>query len=113
MTIKPFTNKPEEKVQCMAEAAAHVRQAIKILEQAKKCAEHWADYETLEHFRLQLEQFTSCDNGEAGFEPFMVKESEKVFTDKDNPIKLAIKLSRKHRRLNSQGKAVRIVVPED
>ena len=95
MTVKPFTHKPEEKVQCMAEAAAHVRQAMKALEQAKKCAEHWADYETLEYFRFQLEQFTSCDNGEAGFEPFMVKESEKVFTDKDNPIKFAIEMAEK------------------
>lgn len=75
MTPKPFTHNPKAKLEKMARAANKVREAIAALEQAKKHAEHWAEYETLEYFKHELEEFMSCDNGEAGFEPYVDQEA--------------------------------------
>jgi hypothetical protein len=67
MTPKPFTPNAQAKLEKMTEAASNVLAAIHALELAKNSAENWADWETLEHFRKQLNEFMSCDNNEAGF----------------------------------------------
>jgi hypothetical protein len=110
MTEKPFTPNVNKKIEAMTEAAIAILTAIQALEKAQTSAEHWADWETLGAFKAQLAEFMSCDSGEAGFEPFLAKESEKAFKGKFNPIKAAQKRAKFY---NRQGRAANISVPQD
>jgi hypothetical protein len=110
MKNTPFTNNPAEKVEKMTEAANHIYEAINALSEAQKCAEHWAEYETLQYFKKQLTEFMSSDHGEAGFEPYLEKTGDDVFTPKDNPIRAARMMAQAY---NRQGKLVEMVIPQD
>lgn len=55
----------------LIDAQAHVEKAIAELNEAMKSAEHWADYETMVHYRSQLSEFLSSDGGECGFDPYV------------------------------------------
>jgi hypothetical protein len=78
MTPKPFTPNASKKVEQMTNAANQVFSAIRALEAAQKSAEHWAEWESLGSFKHELEQFLSCDHGEAGFEPYLVRVAGKI-----------------------------------
>lgn len=97
---RPFINSPEEKIEKIAEAAAHILSAIQALTNAQKAVENWAEHSTLTYFKAELEQFMTCDNGEAGFEPYLIKTSEAVFRGKHNPVKQAYKLRQQYSHLN-------------
>jgi hypothetical protein len=81
MTIKEIKMKlnkkpnPTQKIEKMAEAANHIKAAIKALEAAAPNSENWAECETIHYFRQQLEEFMSCDHGEAGFEVYLTKKA--------------------------------------
>jgi hypothetical protein len=64
---------PKHKIEKMTEAATHIKAAIKALEAAAPNSENWAEWETLKYFRHQLEEFMSCDQGEAGYEVYLTK----------------------------------------
>jgi hypothetical protein len=108
MTQKPFTPNATEKVEKMTEAATAVLTAIQALEAAQTHAENWAEWETLGYFKRQLSEFMSCDHGEAGFEPYLTKESEKVFKGKFNPIQAAQKQAKVY---NQKGQAIKVTIP--
>lgn len=112
MKQKPFTNKPQEKATKMIEAASHILSAMHALEDAQGCAEHWAEYETLGYFKTQLAEFMSCDEGEAGFEPYMKSISNRTFVGKPNPMKAAEKLAKQYKHFNRKGQAVIVTIPE-
>ena len=107
MTTQPFTNKPEEKMEKMVEAATHILSAIQALAEAQRVVENWAEHSSLTYFKLELEQFMICDQGESGFEPYMIKTSEKVFKGKHNPVKNAKALSHKYSHYNRKGKTAK------
>ena len=109
MKNTPFTNNPAEKVEKMTEAANHIYEAINALSEAQKCAEHWAEFETLASFKKQLNEFLSSDHGEAGFEPYLEKKADAVFTPEDNPIRAARMMARAY---NQQGQLVEMVIPQ-
>lgn len=72
-TNNPFTPNAAKKLEKLATAANKVSEAIKALEEAKKSSENWAEWETLQYFKNQLQEFLSEDNGEAGFDPYIAK----------------------------------------
>jgi hypothetical protein len=95
-TNNPFTPNATKKLEKLATAANKVSEAIKALEDAKKSSEHWAEWETLQYFKNQLQKFMSEDNGEAGFDPYIAKvekETKRLHT------------------YNRQGKKVGIAIP--
>ncbi|PKN91092.1 MAG: hypothetical protein CVU44_20975 [Chloroflexi bacterium HGW-Chloroflexi-6] len=95
-TQKPFTPNTTKKLEKMATAANKISEAMKALEEAKKYSDDWAEWETLQYFKHQLQEFMSQDNGEAGFEPYVAK------------------VEREEKRMhafNRQGRRVRVVVP--
>jgi uncharacterized protein Yka (UPF0111/DUF47 family) len=71
MNQKPFTPNMKKEVEKLTRAYNKVLEAVIALEQAQKNADNWAEYETIGHFKSQLKEFLSCDNGEAGFESYV------------------------------------------
>jgi hypothetical protein len=109
-TPKPFESNPEALMEKMTEAANGVLDAIRALEMAKNNVENWAEWETLEHFKKDLHQFMICDNGEAGFQPYLETKAEKVFRGRHNPILAARKRADFY---NRQGRAIKVSIPTD
>ena len=68
---KPFTPDAEAKDALLHKAMSDVQEAMDALTAARDHAENWADFETLIHFKSQLTEFFSSDNGECGFEPYV------------------------------------------
>lgn len=68
---KPFTHLPEKRRIKLNDAAHKVNQAIASLKEAQACAEHYGDFETIQHFIHELEEFMSNDHDEAGYGPFL------------------------------------------
>jgi len=89
MTPKPFTPNASKKVEQMTAAANHVYDAIRALEAASTHSEHWAEWESLQSFKRQLQEMMSSDHGEAGFEPYLVQKSDEVFLRGKNPVRQA------------------------
>lgn len=103
MKQNPFTNNPKKRIEKMDEAVSLVQQAIKALNEARKCSGDWAEYGTLGYHQLELVRFLSCDNGEAGLKPYL----DKV---KGTPVS---KRKRTHKAFNRSGQLVTMSVPED
>lgn len=110
---KPFTPDPDKNMEALVDAANHVYSALKALDKARLSAENWAEYSTLNSFKLELVRFMSCDNGEAGFDPYIVKTSEDVFAGKKNPIKDARKTAKKYQAFNRAGRQVPVTIPTE
>ncbi len=72
-----LNQKPNQtkKIEKLAEAANQIQAAIKALEAAAPNSEHWAECETIHAFKRQLEEFMSCDHGEAGFEVYVTRKA--------------------------------------
>jgi len=109
---KPFTPDQNKKMEAMVDAANHVYAALKALDEAAQCSDHWGEFATLNSFKRQLADFMSSDNGEAGFDPYMVKTSERVFAGKKNPIKDARQMAMRYRAFTRAGRQVGVSIPD-
>jgi len=101
MNKKPFTPDQNAKVEKLNEASTAIREAIRALKDAKKSAEHWAEWETIGAFEYQLQEFMSCDHGEAGFQPYL-----------ENERKINLQQS-KQVHYNQKGRGLKMTVPLD
>lgn len=96
-TKKPFTADKKKKMKALIAAANHICEALKELEEAKDVVEDWSEYSTLSHFRTQLVEFMSCDSGQGGFEPYLMKVSDKFFFGGPNPLRMTEKALAEYR----------------
>lgn len=68
---KPFEPNVDDRDSNLIMAAIKVEDAITHFESAMLSAENWADYETMTHFKVQLQEWLSSDHGEAGFNAYI------------------------------------------
>jgi hypothetical protein len=95
MNTQPFNPNPTKKLENMAKASNKINVAIAALDDAAKSSEHWTEWETLQAFKLQLEEFMSTDRGEAGFRAYIEKtetelQGNTTFTRSGRRIKVSI-----------------------
>lgn len=66
---RPFEKNIQVRDNYLAVAGCLVQEAVDALQNAAKSAEHWADFETIEHFSIELEKWLSDEDGATGFKP--------------------------------------------
>ena len=67
----PFEKNLDDRDANLIEAQIKIEDAISHIESAMLGASNWSDYETMIHFRSQLNEFLSSDHDQAGFNAYL------------------------------------------
>lgn len=68
---RPFDPNLDDRDANLSEAQSKVEDAIEHISSAMLGSSNWSDYETMMHFRNQLEEFLSSDHDQAGFNAYI------------------------------------------